>query len=111
MLGAYKELTSSRSKMPPIESDRGFFVFDSPATQRTERLNGGPPCRVALIFRENVLDGGFQRGQVQFNDGPDPLRIDDVVPMTENVADARNVPPRDLRMIVSVALGNMPDGL
>ena len=28
MLEAYKELTSSRSKMPPIASDRGFFVFD-----------------------------------------------------------------------------------
>ena len=30
MLEAYKELTSSRSKMPPVVSDRGFFVIGFP---------------------------------------------------------------------------------
>ncbi len=61
--------------------------------------------RVALRY---LINGGFQRLQIGFHHAPNPLRIDHIVAMTENIADACYIAPRDLRMTVSIVLRYVP---
>ena len=54
-------------------------------------------------------NGSLQLRQIGAHNVPNPLRIDNVVAMPENVTDTRNIAPRDLRMFIFVALGDVPD--